>query len=381
MSTKTGSSGLGLKIGLALVVVAVIALFLAFQSRTVARVAVVTKGKATNAVPGSVIVREEYNQPLVCEVAGRVMSEDFNLDPGKKVKKGDILARIDPTDLLLDIESIEIAYRAAKERIDYGDKNGSPKELARQTAKENLDQSERMFKLGGVAESDMIRQRRAYQGVVQEVESEKIENKKLLDGFENQLKLKRRQLEKMTLTAQFDGIVSEGLVHPGALINANTALAILITINRVVEAKISQENFADIKLGQSATVRFLGHDNDKYEATTVKILPTADADTQRYIVHLDVKAPAELLVPGLTGEVAITVGEHEAEARVPRRAVFGNNVFVVVDGRVQRRTVGVGYISLNLTEITEGLKAGEQVIVDELDRFNDGDRVKAELIK
>ncbi len=377
MSTKSGSSGLGLKIGLGLLVVAAVALFAVFQSRTIARVAAVTTGKAVNAVPGSVIVRAEYEQPLVCEVAGRVLAQDFNLDPGTKVKKGDILARIDPTDLQLDIESTEIAYRAAKQLIA----NGSAKELKRQTEKENLDQAEHMFALKGVAEADIIRQRRAYQAVVQEVENEKVENKKLLDGFENQLKLKRRQLEKMTLTAQFDGVVAETFVHPGALIGDKTSLATLITISRAIEAKISQENFSDIKLGQKATVRFLGHDNDTYEATTIKILPTADADTQRYIVHLDVKAPPEMLVPGLTGEVAIIVGEREAQALVPRRAVFGNNIFVVANGRVQRRTVEVGYVGLNLTEITKGLTAGEQVIVDELDRFNDGDRVKAELVK
>ena len=377
MSTKPGSSRFGLKTGLALLVAAIIAVLAFVQARPVARVATVTKGKAVNAVPGSVVVRAEYDQPLVCEVAGRVLAEGFNLDPGRKVTKGDILARIDPTDLSLEIESIEISFRAAKARIA----NGSPKELARQTAKENLDQAERMFSLKGLAEADIIRQRRAYLGVVQEVENEKVDDKKLLDSYENQLKSKRRQLEKMTLTAQFDGIVAETFVHPGALINANTALATLITISRAIEAKISQENFADIKLGQKATVRFLGHDNDTYEASTIKILPTADSDTQRYIVHLEVKAPAELQVPGLTGEVSIIVGERDAQALVPRRAVFGNNLLVVSEGRVQRRTVEIGYVGLNLAEVTKGLAAGEQVIVEDLDRFSDGVRVKTELVK
>lgn len=376
MSTKPGKSHLGLKFGLGFLLVAAIAIILVVQSRPVARVAAATKGKAVNAVPGSVVVRAAYDQPLVCEVAGRVLADDFNLDPGKKVKKGDILARIDPTDLSLEIERIEIDYRAAKARIA----NGSLKELARQTAKENLDQSERMYSLKGLAEADIIRQRRAYQMVVQEVENEKVDNQKLIDGYENQLKSKRHQLGKMTLIAQFDGIVAETFVHPGALIKDNTALAMLITISRAIEGKISQEYFADIKLGQKATVRFLGHDNDTYEASTIKILPTADSDTQRYIVHLDVKAPAELLVPGLTGEVSIIVGERDAQALVPRRAVFGNNVLVVSDGRVQRRTVEIGYVGLNLAEITKGLAAGEQVIVEDLDRFTDGARVKPELV-
>ena len=72
-------------------------------------------------------------------------------------KLNNILAKV-PSD-------IEIAQKAAKDRVEYGDKNGSPKELARQTAKENLDQAERMYALKGVAEADIIRQRRAYQSM------------------------------------------------------------------------------------------------------------------------------------------------------------------------------------------------------------------------
>src|SRR4051812_35013477 len=106
MSTKSGSSGLGLKIGFTIIVVAAAVLLFVFQGRPTARVAVVTKGKAVNAVPGSVTVRAEYEQPLVSEVPGRVIEQDFNLDPGRKVRKGEVLARIDPTDLELDIESI-----------------------------------------------------------------------------------------------------------------------------------------------------------------------------------------------------------------------------------------------------------------------------------
>jgi RND family efflux transporter MFP subunit len=148
-----------------------------------------------------------------------------------------------------------------------------------------------------------------------------------------------------------------------------------------VEAKISQEKFADIRLGQKATVRFLGRDNDTYDATVSKILPTADAETQRYLILLDVKCPAEVLVPGLTGEVNVIVGSHAAQALIPRRALFGNNVYAVQNGRVQLRKVEVGYISLNIAEITSGLVAGDQVIVEELDKFRDGDRVSTEVVK
>jgi RND family efflux transporter MFP subunit len=330
-------------------------------------------------VPGTVVVTAEYGQPLVSEVAGRIMEKDFNLDPGKQVKKGDILCRIETTDLDIDIEQIESELKAATKRVEAG----SLIELERQTAKENLDQFERMYKLGGVSESDIIKQRRAYKAIEIRVENEKITNQASLDSYSNNLKVKRRIAEKMTIRAQFDAVVSAVDHRPGALIDAKTSLATLITISRTVEAKISQENFAGIKLGQKAIVRFLGHEGDIYDATTIKILPTAEAETQRYIVHLDVnvKGRTDLLVPGLTGEVSIVVGERDAEALVPRRAVFGNGIYVVENGKIQRRKVELGFVSLNIVEVTKGLKAGELVVVEDIDKFREGDRVTSETVK
>jgi len=379
MSTNSKKSRFGLKLTVALLLVGGVIAVVALKSRSVAVVALVTKGRAVNSVPGTVVIRAEYDQPLVSEVAGRVIERDFNLDLGKQVKKGDILCRIETADLDIDIEHIESEESAMKRRVEVG----SLIELERQTARESLDQVERMFKLGGVSESDIAKQRRAYKAIEIRVDNEKISNQASLDGYVNSLKVKRRIASKMTITAQFDGVVSAVFVHPGALIEANTSLATLITISRAVEAKISQENFAGIKLGQKAIVRFLGHENDIYDAAIVKILPTAEAETQRYIVHLDVnvKGKTDLLVPGLTGEVSIVVGERDAQALVPRRAVFGNGIYVIEDGRVKRRKVELGYVSLNIVEVTKGLQTGESVIVEDIDKFREGDRVITEVVK
>lgn len=379
MSTKSDRPYFAFKIGVLLLVVLGVGGYFAIASRTTAKVAVVNKGRAVNAVPGTVVIRAEYEQPLVSEIAGRIIEKDFNLDPGKQVKKGDVLCRIEITDTQIDIENIESEQDALKRRIEVG----SLIELERQTAREALDQVERNYKLGSVSETEITKQRRSYKAVEIKVENDKINSQSALNGYINSLKVKRRIVEKMTIKAQFDGIVSAVFVHPGALINANTSLATLITVNRVVEAKISQENFAGIALGQSAIVRFLGTEDEIFDARTVKIMPTAEAETQRYIVHLDVnvKGRNELLVPGLTGEASIVVGERDAMALVPRRAVFGNGVYVIEEGRVKRRKVELGYVSLNIVEVIKGLKTGELVIVDDIDKYREGDRVKTEIVK
>ena len=68
-------------------------------------------------------------------------------------------------------------------------------------------------------------------------------------------------------------------------------------------------------------------------ATVTQILPTADPATQRYVVHLQVDIDPEKLVPGITGEVVIDVGEHDKTLLVPRRALYGRSLLVVNNGR------------------------------------------------
>jgi hypothetical protein len=76
--------------------------------------------------------------------------------------------------------------------------------------------------------------------------------------------------------------------------------------------------------------------------------------------------------------VTIVVGTHRAEAIIPRRALFNESVYVVKDGVVQLRRVKTGYLWLRGAEITEGLKAGDKVIVEDLESFRDGEHVRIE---
>lgn len=359
-------------IAVATVVVAVLVLRLVL--RPTAKVAEVVKDRALNLVPGSVTVQAEYEMPLKSEIGGRVIKSE--LDPGKPVNAGDMLVQIDSGDLALEIEQLQSDYDAKKKSIAVG----SAIKLELESAKEDLDNFERLTKSGNYPPSELEKQRRLVKGIEQRLAIEKVTNDQQIATYENTLKVKRRELEKMTITAPFNGVVSQVFARPGDLITPGTPIAILISTSRTVEAKISEENFSGIKVGQKASVRFLGYGGWLYDATVTKILPTADPETQRYIVHLDVKIEPEKLVPGITGEVSIQVGARDAQAIAPRRALFGSNVFVVENGRVKMRKVEVGYISLTAVEILKGLKAGDQVIVDQLDQFRDGDRVRVEVV-
>jgi len=361
MSTTSAKPRLGLKLLAALVIVgagvyAGIQLF-----RPVAVVEPVVTGDALDAKTGSVTVVEEYSEELKSEEAGRVLDKDFKLSPGEAVKKGEIVAQLDTTDLKLTIEKDKIGFDAAKARFAAD----HTKELARESANDKFVNDERLNKLGALPDADLTVERRGIEAMDQGIALEKIENKETLDTNDNTLKVEERQLQKMTITAPFDGTVSVVDAHPGDLIVSSGPLATLITTNKLVEGKISEEDFAKVQVGEEAQVTFIPYGSWLFKGRVTKILPTADPETQRHVVYLDVEVdPGHPISPGINGEVVIIVDRHAAKAIVPRRAVFphvGDSVYVVRDGLVEERKVKKGFEWTTGVEITEGLAPGEKV--------------------
>ncbi len=347
-----------------------LAVALVYVTGPVAKVVRVVRDQAINAVPGSVIVDAEYQMELKSEIGGHIIKSA--LDEGKHVKQGEFLVQLDTGDIEIEIEKLQIDEDTLKKRIAVG----SPAQLQLDGAKVAFADVERLHKLGQMSDNDFESQQRSFESVQWQLKLEQIANQNLIDVDENGLKAKRRERDKMTITAPFDGVVSKVLARPGALIDVGAPIAVLISTSRTVVARISEENFAGIRIGQKATVRFLTYGDETYSAEVSKILPTADPDTQRYEVFLKVDLPLERLVPGLTGEVLITVGEHDNALIVPRRALLGDSLFVVKNGRVRLRKVSVGYVGLTKVEITSGVDEGDEVIVEELDSFRAGDRVR-----
>lgn len=360
-----------------LVVVAILAVggiyaYIALRPR--ALVAKVVSGRAVDAVPGNVTVRAEYAMDLKSATGGRIVAT--TLDEGKVVKEGDFLVQLDPTDAKLELERIENDLQAAQSRLKVGSLFTSDLE----NAKADLQNAQRQLKLGAVAAADVEKQERGVRQIEKKIQLEEVALKQAVDTLENELETKKRQIEKMHMTAFFDGKISAVYARKGDLIGPGATIATVIATSRTVEVRISEENFSGVKVGETGRVRFLGYNNEFYDAKITKVLPTADPDTQRYIVFVSVNIDPEKLVPGITGEASIIVAERDAKALIPRRALFQHFVYVVKNDIVEQREVETGYVSLNQVEILKGLEPGDLVIVEELDHFHPGDHVTTHLV-
>jgi RND family efflux transporter MFP subunit len=369
------TSRLGLKLVVGLVVLIAAGCALTYFLRPVAQVVLVKRGKAVDARPGSVVVQAEREADLKSEYGGRILRSD--LRPGTRFKAGEFLVQLDTHELELEIQKTQSDVESMEKRIAVG----SPLDSQIENARDDLATKERQFKLGSLSETEYTQQKRAVRQLEQSRELEKLENQQKLDNLKNALSSEQLQLTRMTLTAPFDGVMTAVYANKDDIIGANAPIAHLITTSRLVEGKVSEEDFANIRIDQKASVRFLTYGDPPSNATVTKILPTADPDTQRYVVYLNVDIPVEKLVPGITGEVTIDVGEHDHTLVVPRRAVSGQSLYVVNGGTVELRRVELGYVSLNEVEVLAGVKEGEPVIAEQLDRYQPGQHVRTEVEK
>lgn len=366
-----------LKIVLGLVVLAGVAAAVYFGLQSPARVAIVKRGLAEDAVTGSVVIDAEGGiRELKSEANGKVINVD-GIAQGAKFKEGDPLVLLDTSDLVRARDEAQRKYDADQERAKLTNKDEEELELA----KEALETARRLHGIGELSDEQLRNAERALKNVQTAIDVREFDRKKAADDFDAMVKDMNRQIERMTIRAPSDGAVHQALVSKGALIHAGQPVALIFSNERVVAAKISEESFGRVKIGQPARLRLLTYENETYDATVKKLHPVAD-DAQRFTVFLDVKVDPERLKPKSTGEVTITVDRRENQLMIPRRALFnGDQVLVVKNGRVELRTVEVGFRALNAAEIRGGLEEGDYVIVENLEQFRPGKRVRVEIVE
>jgi RND family efflux transporter MFP subunit len=282
---------------------------------------------------------------------------------------------LDTTELERARDKFERNYRQERERM----KIRLEGDFSRKLANEAVDNAKRLNALGTVSDEQVRSAEMALARIETELQLTTYNDLQAEIEFRAAMAEMKLQLERMTVRAPMDGAVEGALTWRGALINAGQPVALIFSNKRVVAAKISEENFGRIKVGQPARLRLLTYGDTEYDAVVSKLLPTAD-DAQRFTVYLDVVVDPEQLKPNSTGEVTITVDERKDAKVIPRRALINNDqVLVVKNGRVEQRKVAVGFVALNVVEVLEGLDDGEYVIVENLEQFRPGSRVRVDV--
>jgi membrane fusion protein (multidrug efflux system) len=303
-------------------------------------------------------------------VSGIVIERMFS--QGSEVKAGDPLYRIDPRPFEVEVQSSEAALAKAMAALD---------QASQQARRISLLTSQRAI---SEAENEKAT------GAMRQAEAE-------VEGRKADVARARLNLDYATVRAPIDGVVGAALVSEGALVVQNeTNLATIqqldpiyadftqsvTELNHLRRALESGE--LDGIAPEAARVRLVLDDGAIY-ATAGKLLfseAKVDAHTGQVTLRGEFPNPKRELLPGMYVRVLIEQGIDTDAIAVPQQAIQrngggGSEVFVVKDdNRVAIQAVRTGSVQDGQWFVTEGLKAGDRVVVEGFQKFAAGDKVR-----
>ena len=172
-------------------------------------------------------------------------------------------------------------------------------------------------------------------------------------------------------------MISRRLVQPGQVVAAGSELLRLIRDGRLEwRAELSEEQLAHVAVGNTVELPYAGQ---PIAGRIRAVSPGVDAQTRTGTVYADLPEPGPLK-PGVYVEGRIVTGDGQALV-IPTAAIVQRDghgyVFTVGDKQqVRRHRVRSGQTVQGRTEILEGLKAGDRVVVDGAGFLGEGDRVR-----
>lgn len=193
-----------------------------------------------------------------------------------------------------------------------------------------------------------------------------------------------RKLDRV-IRAPFAGVVGLTDVAPGALISPGAAIVTLDDLSTVrVDFDVPDRYVPVLAEGSAIVARADAWPDESFSGRIARLDSRIDTATRAITARAEFPNPGARIKPGMLMRVSIAHGARQGLA-VPEAAVQfeGDQAYVFVitprgDGfSARKQAVQTGATEGGLVEITEGLRAGEKVVADGLNRIQDGQPVKA----
>jgi RND family efflux transporter MFP subunit len=266
------------------------------------------------------------------------------VNEGDAVKKGQVLARFQ--------EGV-VAPQAASA------------EAQRRIAASDYERMKNLFAEGAVSQKD-------------------VENAELtLRAAEATEAQANKRLSDATVRAPVSGVISERLVESGNRVKDGDHLFQLVnTDNLEFQATVPSQYAGSLKPGSAVALTITGQNGGAVSGKVSRVNAAVDPSTRQVKVYVTVPNSRHAMVGGLFASGRVVLREARGALAIPRagvRADGDKNFVLVVDaGKVARREVIVGLVDevRGLTQIREGLNAGEIAIVGPAEGMRPGERVQ-----
>ncbi|RNC71000.1 MAG: efflux RND transporter periplasmic adaptor subunit [Desulfuromonadales bacterium] len=317
---------------------------------------------------------------VAAKTTGRL--EWLGVEEGSRVKKGEILARLENLDAAASRDQAAANLKTARASLEQ-----ATAEL--QDATISFERQRQLLKDGIVAKAEYdtaeARFRRARAGV-EGAESSIRSSAAALKGAEVNLEYSfiRAPFDAVVLTKNAD--VGDIVTPIGAAANAKAAVVSIADLGSLqVEADVSEANLGKVKVGQPCEIQLDSLPNERFRGTVHMVVPTADRSKATVLVKVRFAAIDHRILPEMSAKVAflerpVAAGEEKPKTAVNPAAVVERGgrkvVFLVKEKRVVETPVTLGAKIGDMLEVTGGVKPGDRIALKSLDKLKDGAKIK-----
>lgn len=286
------------------------------------------------------------------------------VDYNSVVKKGQVIAELDKTNLMSQLNSAKTQLATAQSQLNY------------QTT--NYNRYKTLYQKGLVAADDFDNAKLSYTQAKEQVASAKEEVQRA-----------QTNLGYATITSPIDGIVLSKSVEEGQTVAASFSTPELFTIaqdltNMQVVANVDEADIGDVKEGERVSFTVDAYPDDTFEGTVKQVRQEATTTNNVVTYEVVISAPnADLkLKPGLTANVTIYTAERKGVLSVPSKALrftpqketvgkmkivdqtgnAKNKIWTIEGNSIVAHKVNIGMTDGTNTQILNGISAGVKVV-------------------
>lgn len=363
----------------AIVVVLAVVLFLLSGNKKKEQVqfntAEVAPANIVNTVTATGTIEPVTSVTVGTQVSGIVSK--LYVDYNSVVKKGQVIAELDKSNLVSELNSAKANLEQAKASLSSAESS-----LSYQAA--NFRRNKALYQKGLISGNDYESARLSYQTAMASVSSARDQ----VSAAREQVKKAQTNLGYATITSPIDGIVLSKSVEEGQTVAASFSTPTLFTIakdltNMQVVADVDEADIGDVKVGERVTFTVDAYPDNTFSGTVKQVRQEATTTNNVVTYSVVISAPnADLkLKPGLTATVTIYTQENKGVLSVPSKALrftpeketvggmkikdianAKNKVWTIEGNTVVAHRVNIGMTDGSHTQILSGISRDAKVI-------------------
>ena len=300
------------------------------------QVAAVKRGDISLSLMQTTTIEAIRRVDILTKVSGQVV--ELPIEEGMKVRKGDLLAKLDEAELRIEFMKTKVSL---------------------ETDKTMFERAQSMLEKNLIAEENYETTRLQYESSKAAHEAARI------------------QLEYTRVKAPFDGVVTLRNIELGQRVNVNESMFVIADFNPLrAKIYVPEKDIGRIYEGQRAKITIESEPESDISGMVKMISPVVDPSSGTSKVTIDIEDDRKKLKPGMFASVFITTETHPNALIIPKKALILESdldqVYIYREGKAHKVNLEVGFTSGDDLEVLTGLQEGDLVVTAGQDGLREG---------